>query len=72
MINFSINKNSIVSIKVYDILGKEIATLIDGYMNTGCYSVTLRTKNYNLPSGFYFYTLQNGEVSITKKMLVLK
>ncbi len=55
---------------VYDILGREVATLVNAKQNSGNYSVQFNASN--LPSGIYFYTLKAGNFSITKKMLLLK
>jgi hypothetical protein len=57
-------------IKVYDILGNEIATLIDEEKSVGTYEVTWYAEN--LTSGVYFYQLKAGSYVETKKMLLLK
>jgi len=57
-------------LKVYNILGKEVATLVNKNKPVGMYNVQF-TMN-NLPSGIYFYTLKAGSFSDTKKMLLLK
>jgi len=59
-----------VTLKVYDILGREIATLINGYQKPGFYKVYFNASA--LSSGIYFYKLSTGGNIITKKMLVLK
>ena len=59
-----------VSLKLYDMLGREIATLVKEIKPAGKYEVGF-TEN-NLPSGIYFYTLQAGNYTQTKKMLLLK
>jgi len=69
-INFSIPKNTTVSLKVYDITGKEIATLVNQQLNPGVYEVSLNGKK--LSSGIYFYTLNAGDFRDTKKMLLIK
>ena len=71
-INFSIPKSADVSLKIYDANGKEIAQLINGYMQSGSHSVTFETAKLKLASGVYFYTLTAGELSQTKKMLLVK
>jgi hypothetical protein len=70
-INFSILSNSKISLKVYDVLGKEVATLANGEFATGSYNVDFNASN--LSAGIYFYTLttSNG-FSQTKKMLLIK
>jgi photosystem II stability/assembly factor-like uncharacterized protein len=59
-----------VKILVYDILGKEIATLVNEQLQPGTYEVTF--DGSQLPSGVYFYQLRAGEFSETKKMILLK
>ena len=69
-ISFSIPKNGLVSLKVYDILGKEVATLVNTQLNSGQYNVNLNASN--LGSGIYFYTLKAGDFVETKKMMLVK
>lgn len=69
-INVSIPKQGVVSLKVYDILGKEAAVLMDEEKAAGTYKITFTPVN--LASGIYFYSLKAGETSITKKMLLIK
>ena len=64
-IQYSIPKELYVIIQVYDILGKEIATLVNERKLTGNYSIDLKLRN--LPSGIYFYRMRAGEFSETKK-----
>ena len=65
------NQNSnIISLKVYDVLGKEVATLVKKQQPAGKYKVTFNGSN--LPSGVYFYRLQSGDFVETKKLLLLK
>ena len=64
------------TLKVYDILGNEVATLVDEYKNAGSYEVDLPSVETlhatSLPSGVYFYRLRVGEFAETKKMILLK
>ena len=69
-IQYSIPKESFVTIKVYNILGKEIATLVDERKAIGNYSVIFNSND--LSSGIYFYKLISGTYSATKKMIILK
>lgn len=69
-ISFSIKSNVPASLKIYDILGKEILTLIDGELIVGNYSVKFNAKN--LASGIYFYKLNAGSFSDTKQMVLTK
>jgi hypothetical protein len=59
-----------VSLKVYDILGREVATLVDGMMPAGEHEV--RWDAGNLPGGVYFYRVTAGGWSETKKMLLIR
>jgi photosystem II stability/assembly factor-like uncharacterized protein len=72
LISFSIPKPGNVSLKVYDIAGREIASLINNeLLNNGSYSKSFNAEN--LSSGVYFYSLIiNGEISATKRMLLIK
>ena len=61
-----------VSLKVYDLLGREVATLVDEYRNAGSYNVQFTINNLQLSSGIYFYQLKSGDYFETKKMILLK
>jgi len=69
-IDFTIPKNEFVTIKVYDVIGKEITTLVNSQMNRGSYSVDFDASK--LTSGVYFYKLISGSFTSTKKMLLIK
>ncbi len=69
-IKFSIPKDGFVEIKIYDILGKEVSTLIEDPFEAGTYTVTFDASK--LSSGVYFYKLVSGDFSQTKKMLLIK
>ncbi len=69
-INFSITKSGMTSLKVYDMLGKEVATLMNGNLNAGSYTATFDASS--LPSGVYFYKLQTEGFSEIKKMSLVK
>jgi len=63
------------TLKVYDILGNEIATLIDEYKSAGIYEVEFNLETGNIPSlasGIYFYQLKTGDKFDTKKMILLR
>jgi hypothetical protein len=72
--------SSLQTLKVYDILGNEVATLVDEYRPAGKYEVEFSAKGgsasggnaYNLPSGVYFYQLKADNFIDTKKMILLK
>ncbi|MBL7127901.1 MAG: T9SS type A sorting domain-containing protein [Ignavibacteria bacterium] len=69
-IKFDIPKSSYVKLIVYDILGKEIATLVNEKLGAGSYETNWDGSNY--PSGVYFYRLQAGDFVDVKKMVILK
>jgi hypothetical protein len=61
-----------VTLKVFDVLGNEVATLVDEYKSAGNYEVNFDASKYNLPSGVYLYKLQCGELSAVKKFVLMK
>ena len=64
-----------VSLKVYDMLGREVATLVNEYQRPGNYQVNFSAVDgaaESLPSGVYFYKLIAGDFIDTKKMLLVK
>ena len=69
-IRYSIPQSSNIVIKVFDILGKKIETLVNTLKPAGNYEVTWNAVN--LPSGIYFYQLRAGSFTDTKKMVLLK
>ena len=71
-INYEIKSSGFVSLKVFDLLGKEVAQLVNEKQNAGSYAVDFNSTEFNLPSGIYFYTLNAGEFKETKKMVLIK
>lgn len=72
-LKFGISKLGFVSLKIYDMLGKEVAALVNSYLNAGTYNYQLSTDNYQLTSGVYFYKLTvDGNIIDTKRMVLLK
>jgi hypothetical protein len=69
-INYQIPKNGKVTLKVYDILGRKVITLVNGFKAKGRYSVQFNGSN--LASGIYFYKLSSGDFSAVKKLILLK
>jgi hypothetical protein len=69
-IRFSLPKSGHVTLKVYDLLGREVETLVDDQRTAGSYSVEW-TPN-NLASGVYFYRIQAGAYTETKKLMLLR
>jgi Concanavalin A-like lectin/glucanases superfamily/Secretion system C-terminal sorting domain/Fibronectin type III domain len=70
IIKYSIPKESDVTIKIYDVLGNEIQTLISGKQASGVY--TINFDGSKLASGLYFYVLNSNSIHLVKKMLILK
>lgn len=71
-INFSLPKPGNVSLKVYNILGGEVFTLIDEQKNTGNYTVTFDPGSHEISSGVYFYVLKYDGMQLSHKMIFLK
>ncbi|MGE5858929.1 MAG: alkaline phosphatase D family protein [Ignavibacteria bacterium] len=69
-IEYLIPEASIVSIKVYNVLGRELKTLVNGYKQKGRYKITFNSAG--LPSGVYFYRMETNNYSDIKKMIILK
>jgi len=69
-IDFAIPKSGFVTVKVYDILGKEIKSLVSQNMNAGAYTITFNATK--LSSGTYFYKLDVNGFSEIKKMTIIK
>jgi len=69
-IQFRIPENSFVSLKIYNVLGKEVATLMNEEKNAGSYEVNFNASV--LSSGVYFYKLEAGNFVQTRKMVLMK
>jgi hypothetical protein len=70
IITYKIPHNSFVSLKIYNIIGQELKTLINGYKTAGEHQITWHAESF--PSGIYFYKLHAGEFSETKKLILQK
>jgi hypothetical protein len=70
VITYSIPKESNVKLKVYNILGKEVATLVNSNQKAGEYNISFNAAK--LASGVYFYTISAGSFNSTKKMILMK
>ena len=70
VIKFSIPKTSMVNLTVYDVLGREVMTLVNDVMQPGEYNALFDASA--LSSGVYFYTINAGDFADTKKMLLVK
>jgi hypothetical protein len=69
-INLQLNSAGYVSLKLFDMIGNPIITLLDGNMKTGYYSIPVETES--IPNGIYFYVLKKDGVSRSMKMIVSK
>lgn len=69
-IKYTITHSSRVTLKIYDLMGKEVVTLLDRFQNSGSYDVIFQADE--LASGIYFYTLSSGNFTATKKLILLK
>ncbi len=67
---YSLPKIIKVNLKVYNLLGQEVAILVNEEMSIGTHSVTWNAQN--VPSGIYFYKITAGEFSKIKKMILIK
>ena len=71
-ISYQLAADSYVILKVYDVLGREVATLVNEYQLAGSYNYQLSTGSYQLSSGIYFYRLTAGNFYETKKLILMK
>lgn len=69
-INFSIPKSGWVTLKITNLLGQKVATLVNEAKNIGTYSIDFDASN--LPGGIYYYSLFAGDLKETKKMILIK
>ncbi len=69
-IKYAIQKSGFVSLRVYDMLGREVANLVNQDQSAGVYTVKFDASQ--LASGIYFYKLESGSQSIINKMMLVK
>jgi len=69
-IKLQLNTLGPVTLKLYDMLGNSISSLLDQNMMAGIYSIPVETEN--MPNGIYFYVLKKGSVSQTMKLIISK
>ncbi len=69
-IKYNLYKSSNVTLKIYNNSGQELETVINGFQTAGDHEISLQAKG--LPSGIYFYRIQAGEFSETKKFIIKK
>lgn len=72
IIKFAVPTKENVKISVFDILGREVAELLNTELNAGVHRVEFNTSQYNLSSGIYFYRVQAGNLLEVKKMILMK
>lgn len=70
-IQYRVSRNSYISLVVYNLLGNEVATLVNEYKTAGSYEVEFSAKG-GLASGIYYYRLEVGDFSQTKKMVLMQ
>lgn len=71
-ISWQIPTSGHVELKIYDVLGNEITTLVNEYQNGGSYTINFDALKYRMSSGIYFYTITSQGKSITKKLVLMK
>lgn len=72
IIKYSISKKDLITLKIYDVLGKEIATLVNQILDKGNYEFKFDANRFGLSSGVYFYVLKSGSNYIVKKFVFMK
>jgi photosystem II stability/assembly factor-like uncharacterized protein len=76
IIKYQITKNNLVTLKIFDIMGREVETLVKEKQSPGTYEVNWNARHggssTQLPSGVYFYKINAGDFSETKKMILMK
>ena len=70
LITYAIPQTGFVTLKIFDVLGNEVTTLVNEVKSEGVYSVTFNAST--LPSGIYFYKIQSGNFIDVKKMNLIK
>ncbi len=74
-IQFSLPVSGVITLKVYDILGQEVASLVDGTIAAGTHNIVWNGTNMNnvqVPSGIYIYSLKSDLMSLSHKMILMK
>ncbi len=75
VISYALPEHSVVTIKIYDMLGREVKTLINEEKNAGVHNITWNADNNygsKIASGTYIYTIKAGKFFQAKKMIMLK
>ncbi|MCA0387333.1 MAG: T9SS type A sorting domain-containing protein [Bacteroidetes bacterium] len=73
VVNYSLPEGGVVCMKLYNIQGREVATLLNEFKAAGNHSISIDAAKYGLSSGVYFYRMTSGSNSaITKKMILIR
>ena len=75
VIKYQLAENSFVTLKVYDVLGEEVTTLVNEFQNAGLYSINFSAEQFyksSLTSGIYFYRLETENFNSVKKMILIR
>ncbi len=72
VITYQLPVPSKVTLELFDVLGRKVATLVDARQNSGSYSYRLNASTFNLSSGVYFYRLRANEFSFSKAMMLVR
>ncbi len=70
LIKYDLPNDNFVTIKIYDILGKELLSLVNEFKPAGSYSVTFDAAEY--PSGVYYYKIKTGSFVQVRKMVLIR
>ncbi len=71
-INFSLKEDLRTTLKIYDLFGKEITTLVDQNLESGLHTIEFNPEKFGLSGGVYFYQINAGSFKETKKMIYIK
>ena len=71
-ISFDLPKTSPVTLKIFNLIGQEVATIVNGQLPAGTHSYRVGSERYSLTSGVYFYRLSAGNFVETRKMILLR
>jgi hypothetical protein len=72
LISYKLSVGAHAILKIFDVMGKEVTTIVDEFQSAGSYSYLLSSNNRSMVSGIYFYSLIVGNTQITKSMMVIK
>lgn len=72
VINYSVAKNEAITLKLFDVAGREVATLLDGMAQAGSHSLSVNAVDLGLESGIYYARLESASETMTSKIVYLK